>query len=336
MFRLIPLILLLALSSVEAEEPAMLLKGKLLAAANFDSPEPSVSWETFGEVKFAGDALHWASKNGAARSGVGAAFLRADGVSVGDHILEYTFTYHGDFVRNQIVYNDPLGHAIIIELRPDGHHIRKWPDHDQLLRFEEFPDAAGSCLEPGRSYTVVIEMRGEEILVRADEQNFLFGKNHRVGREKHKLVVNFEGGRGTLDSVKLWEGRPNPTWAEQRSDWITRQQQRDSGKMSLSSESEVKFRVAKLRRELRDSEDPEYAEWIKEMTTFLEDVRRKYPFYGAKPTRKNVAALKDARQNDERFKSMMKQLKTFQQRELAYFQRIDPALAELSKTAKKP
>ena len=99
-----------------------------------------------------------------------------------------------------------------------------------------------------RSYKVVIEMRGEEILVRADEENFLFGKNHRAGRRKHKLVVNFEGGHGTLDSLKLWEGRPSPTWEEQREDWITKQKQRPSRKLTTRPEFEVKFRVAKLRR----------------------------------------------------------------------------------------
>ncbi|MCP4889466.1 MAG: hypothetical protein GY904_23030 [Planctomycetaceae bacterium] len=330
MFRFTPFALLLAFSSVEAKEPVMLLKGKLLAEATLDSAEQSASWETIGEVKFEGGALHWASEKGVAKAGVGAAFLKADGVSLGDHILEYTFTYHGDFYRNQIVYNDPLGHAIIIELRPDGHHIRKWPDHDQLLRFEEFPDAAGSSLKPARSYTVMIEMRGEEMLVRANEENFLLGKNHRVGRDMHKLVVNFEGGHGTLNSVKLWQASPNPTWEEQRGDWITRQMQRPSRKLTTQPEFEVKLRVAKLRRELRDNEDPKYAELIKEMTAFLEDLRSRYPFYGAKPTRKNVAAHKDARQNDEKFKALMKQLKTLQQTEFAYFQKLDPALAELA------
>jgi len=336
MFRLIPFAMLLAFSSVEAKEPVMLLKGKLLAEANFDSAKQSVSWETLGEVKFAGGALHWASRNGVQKTGVGAAFLKADGVSLGDHILQYTFTYHGDFFRNQIVYNDPLGHAIVIELRPDGHHIRKWPDHDQLLRFEEFPDATGSCMEPGRSYTVMIEMRGEEMLIRADEENFLFGKNHRAARDKHKLVVNFEGGHGSLDSVKLWQASPNPIWEQQRGDWITKQKQRPSRNLTIPPELEAKIRVAKLRRELRDNEDPKYANLISELTDFLENLRSRYPFYGAKPTRKNVAAHKDARQNDERFKSLMKQLRTLQQREFSYFQQLDPALAELTRAAKKP
>ena len=334
MFRFIPLTLLLAFVSVEAKEPVMLLKGKLLAEANFGSAKQSVSWETIGDVNFAGGALHWANQKEVKKAGVSAAFLKADGVSLGDHILEYTFTYHGDFYRNQIVYNDPLGHAIVIELRPDGHHIRKWPDHNQLLRFEEFPDATGSCMERDRSYTVMIEMRGEEMLIRADEENFLFGKNHRAARDKHKLVVNFEGGNGTLESVKLWQASPNPTWEQQRGDWITKQKQRSGRKLKIPPEFAVKLRVAKLRRELRDNEDPKYADLIQEMTDFLENLRSGYPFYGAKPTRKNVAAHKDARQNDENFKSLMKQLRMLQLREFAYLQKLDPALTELMKSIK--
>ena len=70
------------------------------------------------------------------------------------------------------------------------------------------------------------------------------------------------------------------------------------------------------------------------MTDFLENLRSGYPFYGAKPTQKNVAAHKDARQNDENFKSLMKQLRMLQQREFAYLQKLDPALTELMKSIK--
>jgi len=316
----------------------MLIKGKLLAETSFDLEEPSKSWETNGEATFTDGALHWVSKKRKSKAGVSAAFLKADGVTLGDHILEYTFTYHGDFDRNQIVYNDPLGHAIIIELGPAAHHIRKWPDHDQLLRFEEFPDATGSSLKPACSYTVLIEMRGEEMLVRADEENFLFGKNYRAGRAKHRLVVNLEGGHGTLDSVKLWEASPNPAWEKQRGDWIAKQKQRPSRKPTTKHELEfeMKVRVAKLRRELRDNDDPKYAEMVQEMTTFLEDVRSRYPFYGAKPTPKNKAGHKEARSNDEQFKSLMKRLKALEQKEFAYFKKLDPALTELANSSKKP
>ena len=124
----------------------------------------------------------------------------------GNHILEYTFRYREEFYRNQIVYNDEHGHAIIIELSPDLHHVRKWPDQDVLHRFEEFPDASGSNLQPGELYTVTVEMRDSEFLVRINEENFLFGENYRAGRAKHRLVVSFEGGQGTLEAIRIWEG----------------------------------------------------------------------------------------------------------------------------------
>ena len=152
---------------------------------------------------------------------------------MGDHILEYTFTYQDDLYRNQIVYNDEHGHAIIIELSPEFHHIRKWPDQNILHRFEEFPDAAGSSLQPGRTYTVMIEMRGSEIMVHADDENFLFGENYRVANEKSKLVVNFERGKGTLDSIRIWEATHNPEWDKSRTGWIAKKQKRPQLDLSL-------------------------------------------------------------------------------------------------------
>ena len=335
MHRVTLIVLLFAVSALPGKEPVMLLKGKLLAEEMFDKANSSPAWETSGKVQVIDGRLNWASEKGKGKATLKSTFQKTDGATLGNHILEYTFRYHEELYRNQIVYNDELGHAIIIELSPEFHHVRKWPDQDVLHRFEEFPDAAGSSLRPGELYTVTVEMNGPELLVRINDENFLFGKNYRVNRAKHRLVVSFEGGQGTLESIRLWEAIPNPTWEQNRGAWVARQNKRPSWDSETQRDFEFRFRVAELRRKLRETKDPKYAAIVEETAAYLEKIRSRYPFFRAKPTRKNLAAQKDARRNDERYQSMMKQLALLEKRELAYFQTLDPALLDSVKRKKR-
>ena len=250
-------------------------------------------------------SLHWASEKG--KASLQSTFQNEDGVTLGDHILEYTFRYDEQLDRTQIVYNDEFGHAIIIALSPEYHHVRKWPDQDVLHRFEEYPDASGSNLQPGELCTVTVEMRDSEFLVRLNDKDFLFGENYRAGRAKHRLVVSFDGGQGTLESIRLWEGTPKASWPKERKDWESKKEERLSWKGKGPEDFGSRFRVAELRRQLRENGDPDYAAIVNgKRPAYLEEIRALYPFFGGKPTRQNVAAKKEARLHDERYQSMLK------------------------------
>lgn len=318
------LVLALAASPLQGREPILLEKGKLLGEATFEGGELSGDWKASGEVSVADGQLHWASEKG--KASLQSTFQNEEGVTLGDHILEYTFRYDGEFDRNQIVYNDEFGHAIIIALSPEYHHVRKWPDQDVLHRFEEYPDASSSSLQPGELYTVTVEMRDSEFLVRLNDKDFLFGENYRAGRVKHRLVVSFDGGQGTLESIRLWEGTPKASWPKERKDWESKKEERLSWEGKGPEDFGSRFRVAGLRRELRESGDPDYAAIVNETSAYLEEIRSFYPFYGGKPTRQNVAAKKEARLHDERYQSMLKHLDSLEKREFAYFQTVDSAL----------
>lgn len=304
----------------------MLLKGELLAEDTFESEGLSGAWEVSGEVTADDGQLQWASEKGKGKATLKSTFQNEDGVTLGNHILEYTFRYEEELYRTQIVYNDEHGHAIIIELSPEFHHVRKWPDQELLHRFEEFPDASGSSLQPGELYTVTVEMRDSEFLVRLNDKDFLFGENYRAGRAKHRIAVSFEGGQGTLESIRLWEGTPKASWPKERKDWESKKEERLSWEGEAPQDFESRFRVAALRRQLRENGDADYAAIVNETAAYLEEIRSLYPFYGGKPTRQNVAAKKEARLHDERYQAMLKELDVLEKRELAYFQTMDSAL----------
>lgn len=306
----------------------MLVKGKLLAEETFGNGEQLKEWEASGDVAINNSQLKWASKKGGPKATLKSTFQKKDGATLGNHILEYSFRYSEALYRNQVVYNDEHGHAIIIEMGPGLHFVRKWPDQELLHRFEEFPDAASSSLHPGELYTITVEMRDSEFLVRINENDFLLGKNYRAGRAKHRIAVSFEGGQGTLESIRLWEGKPRSNWPQNRENWIAKRRERLSWKSKAPQDFESRFRVAALRRQLRDNGDPDYAAIVNETSAYLQEIRSLYPFYGAKPTRQNLAAKKEARLHDQRYRLMLKQLALLEERELAYFQTLDSTLPD--------
>ena len=335
MYRFLLIFLFFSCFSLEANEPVMLVKGKLLAEETFGSGNQLEARESAENVVMSNGPLKWVSEKGGAKATLKSTSQKEDGAALGNHILKCTFRYEEELDRAQIVYNDEFGHAIIIQLSPEYHHVRKWPDQDLLHRFEEFPDASGSSLKPGELYTVTVEMCDSEFLIRINDNDFLFGENYRAGRAKYRIAVSVEGGQSTLESIRLWEGTPRSDWTKNREAWITRQQDRLPWETEASEDFESRFRVAALRRQLRDNGDPGYAAIVKETSAYLEEIRLLYPFYGAKPTRKNVLAKKDARLHDERYQSMLKHLAQIEEKELTYFQTLDSTLFDLKNVKKR-
>ena len=335
MYRFILIFLFSICFKLEANEPVMLVKGKLLAEETFGRGEKLESRESAEDAVMSNGPLKWVSEEGGTKATLKSTLQKEEGATLGNHILECTFRYEEELDRTQIVYNDEFGHAIIIQLSPEYHHVRKWPDQDLLHRFEEFPDASGSSLKPGELYTVTVEMCDSEFLIRINDNDFLFGENYRAGRAKHRIAVSVEGGQSTLQSIRLWEGTPLSDWTKNREAWVARQQDRLSWEKEASEDFKSRFRVAALRRQLRDNGDPGYAAIVKETSAYLEEIRSLYPFYGAKPTRKNVLAKKDARLHDERYRSMLKHLAQLEEKELTYFQTLDSTLFDLKNVKKR-
>ena len=178
-------------------------------------------------------------------------------------------------------------------------------------------------------------MRGSEIMVRADDDNFLFGENYRVSNAKSKLVVNFEHGKGTLDSIRLWAATPNPAWNKMRTTWVAKKKTRPQLNTAIHSEFAFKFRVAAMRRHFRETRDPEYAAIVNETDAYLKEIRAQYSFFGAKPTRQNLAAKKKAMQEDSNYQQMMKRLDLLEKSELSYFQKHDSRLRKAKTSSEK-
>ncbi|MEM1295316.1 MAG: beta-propeller fold lactonase family protein [Verrucomicrobiota bacterium] len=277
------------------ESNAILLKqGRLLGQTEFlRELEPSI-WSVSESIELRDGTGRWTSRGEKA-------FVSPELFGpLGDHILEYTFSFEGDLERNQIVYNDEYGHAILIELRPDRLQIRKWPDQNLLHRFEEYPDLSGSTVQSGESYTVRIEFRGEEVFVFVNDENFLLGQTPRIGKPKTKLKINFQGAdvSGQVSSVRLWEAQPNSTWETERKAWIQKKALRPAYDYEGQADFEIAVRTANLRRQLRDEQDHGYQKHLASIAAHMETIQGQFPFYGKKKSRRVIEATKQAEATD--------------------------------------
>ena len=310
--------------SVFAKEPQMLLKGELLMKDDFDKGIDKRKWKVQGMTV----------KNGQLKWDSGAKIGPQGDISLRDHIVEYTFFCKGKSVYNQYLYNDHLGHAILFRMSSTTNYLMKWQDQDILNNFKEYPDVSGSTLKSGKVYTVVVETRGDEMLVHMDDENFLYGRNHRIDRDKKKLVISF-GGAGTLDSIRIWEGKPNENWQSKRKSIIEQKKKRVPRDVKSDPEFEYKYGIASLQVSLRENNDLNYKKIIDQISSHMQDIKAKYPFFGGKETPKNKAAKRKAN-SDPVYKEMEKKLIALKKVELDYIMSKDTSIKPFRRVKKKP
>jgi hypothetical protein len=68
-------------------------------------------------------------------------------------------------------------------------------------------------LDTAAWHSLLVEVVGDEILVRVDEQHFVLGQDARLAHAKDNLLLGTRGGTMFVDNVRAWHAAPNPGWA---------------------------------------------------------------------------------------------------------------------------
>ena len=74
-----------------AKEPQMLHKGRLLAEQTFDKAPNPQDWKLTGDTNVVNGRMEWVS--GKQKPGIEVLFVKDN--PLGDHVMEYSFTYEG-------------------------------------------------------------------------------------------------------------------------------------------------------------------------------------------------------------------------------------------------
>lgn len=320
---------LICAAALHGHEPVLLEKGRLLFASDFDEPLSPEHWKVSGDMRVQDGHLAW---KGEGPKVFFSPNLKAPPyeLPVGDLILEFSFTYWDELARSQVVFNDANGHAIIVEFREDLHYLRKWQEKEPLLTYTEYPDASGSTLKPGTMYRVMIEIRGTDLLARIDDENFLMGRSARFANPHTPLQLCFEGVGGTVDNYRLWEGKAHDRSDDAWSEWAAKARQRPSWSSDADPTLAYEKRLGELRRERRESGDPEYAKIIADLEQHMAAFRERYWFFGLPGIIPRVKAERTAAQaGDPVYREFQAKLEALQNEELRCLARIDPDLRGL-------
>ena len=98
------------------------------------------------------------------------------------------------------------------------------PDKVELVKMSGIgPTTKGNTLdrmpmkwEPGRWYTMVIELYGKEIVVHIDSLHVLHGEADGLDIDKGRIALICGGQYAWFDDMKLWEVELDPKWEKRK------------------------------------------------------------------------------------------------------------------------
>ena len=123
-----------------------------------------------------------------------------------DSILQFSLKLDGA-AGFDISYNHPKGHLFRVVITKDGLTIRKDGDKkDKSIKAAELGKAAGK-FEPGQWVTLLVEVKGDKVVVQADNGAKAEGSDPRLAMEKVNYRFVTRGAAVDIDDLKITEAK---------------------------------------------------------------------------------------------------------------------------------
>ena len=193
----------------QADQPKTLLaeRGKLIVSDDLKQPL-GAGWRV-GKGK-------WEVADGAIRSSElpadsHGAVARYD-LKFDDAIIQYSFKLDGAKTTTLSI-NTTKGHLCRVLITPSGLSIRKddmdkkGPDKAVVLQESKRPIPAGEWL------TLVVEIRGQELLASLNGQPIALGEHEAIAAMKANFGLTVAGESVSFKSLRVYEALPNANWA---------------------------------------------------------------------------------------------------------------------------
>jgi hypothetical protein len=127
-------------------------------------------------------------------------------------VIQYDFRLLGAR-QTSLSINDAGGHVCRVIVRPNGFTVQK-DDHDhagpdKAVQFE----TKTVKFEPGKWYTLVVEVLGDEMVAQVGDQ-VGFGGDPMIANPKTNLGFTVSGESAQFRNLRVWEAQPNTSWTE--------------------------------------------------------------------------------------------------------------------------
>jgi hypothetical protein len=215
MLRFLPMLFAVPLVAAGADPQAvpsppktlMNAPGKLLLAD--DLSPPGKDWKA-GKGK-------WEPADGGIRGSEvatdehAATFRR--NLAMKDVVVEYSFKFDGA-KQTTLSFNAAKGHLCRVVIRPTGFTVNK--DKQDKKSDTDKPMVLGTCdtpIKPGEWHTLVVELRGTDILATLDGAHTAYGSHPTLDKEKANLGFTLGGQSVSFKGLRVWEaGGPASNW----------------------------------------------------------------------------------------------------------------------------
>ncbi|MFK7768080.1 MAG: EF-hand domain-containing protein [Mariniblastus sp.] len=187
----------------------MCTKGKLIFEDDFSTAELDKRWSPAkGEWKIESGALRGTELE----SDNHAASIRTNIELPSTMVMEFDFKFDGGKVIH-CSFNGK-GHICRATIYPNGFTLRgekvKKDPKDKAVTVGQVKQEFAK----GQTYTMRIEIAGEEFVARVDGGPVAFGSHSKIARAKTNFGFPMAGVSSQIDNIKIWNAEPNPRWAE--------------------------------------------------------------------------------------------------------------------------
>jgi len=250
-----------------------------------------------------------------------------------DSVISLSFSFRGaEEIR--LMSGTPGKYNFVILLRRD--HFRVNTASDSTV--PHLPSIQGECafrFAPEKWYRLQVEVLGEEILARIDDEHFVVGRHPIIDRERSYFALQVDGPSAAFDRVRLNKGAVVDGWAKRRA----RLEKTQAGRVAVPRTLAERHKNRKvIARDRAWRVDPRYRELVGNHEKLREDARNRFPaaYLSAKAAKKKVSAKrKSLLKNDPAYKELTHSINKARREEIRYLEEKHPRLLSLPSTQYK-
>jgi len=250
-----------------------------------------------------------------------------------DSVISFSFSFRGaEEIR--LMSGTSGKYNFVILLRRD--HFRVNTASDSTV--PHLPSIQGECafrFDPEKWYRLQVEVLGEEILARIDDEHFVVGRHPIIDRERSYFAFQVDGPSAAFDRIRLSKGAAVDGWAERRA----RLEKAQAGRVAVPRTLAERHKDRKvIARDRAWRIDPRYRELVESHERFRESARNRFPaaYLSAKTAKKKVSAKRKALlKNDPAYKELTRTINKARREETRYLEEKHPGLSSLPSTQYK-
>ena len=250
-----------------------------------------------------------------------------------DSVISFSFSFRGaEEIR--LMSGTSGKYNFVILLRRD--HFRVNTASDSTV--PHLPSIQGECafrFDPEKWYRLQVEVLGEEILARIDDEHFVVGRHPIIDRERSYFAFQVDGPSAAFDRIRLSKGTAVDGWAERRA----RLEKAQAGRVAVPRTLTERHKDRKvIARDRAWRVDPRYRELVENHERFRESARNRFPaaYLSAKTAKKKVSAKRKALlKNDPAYKELTRAINKARREATRYLEEKHPRLSSLPSTQYK-